>query len=764
MKRAFKILSITGVLIIALAASAVGVLKSLDFSSYRSLISEQVKAATGRDLVISGDIDLEVSLNPALTVEGVSFANAASGSRPQMVTIGRLEAQVELWPLLFGDVRVQRLVIIGLDALLETDAEGRGNWEFAADEKEKPEVEKPDASTEGPVTLPVVNRVLVRDVKIAYVSGPGKRPLTVVLDSLDAGAKGADAPLELTLKGAYDATPFAVSGKLGSTRQLLGGGALSIALKAEALGASLAIDGVIAKASQAGGIDLAVKVAGDELSQTLKALSALAPIPADLPPIGPFTLSARLKGSPEHLAIGDLALSLGQPKGVLITVGGSIGDAAKGKELALDLVVEGRNLAPLAKAAGVDLGAFPPFRIAGKITDPAGGYAIAPFQAKIGVSDLAGRFEVSLASKRPNIRVSLESKLLDLDQLSPKGGKAPAKEAGGGKRLFPGDPLAFDGLLAADARIEFRADRLLAGGVDLGGVEATVQLRDGRLAVKPIKATVAGGRLAAELTVDGPKSGIAVKADVRGLDLGRLPKDLGIAEILSARLNASLDIGGSGSSVAAIMAGLKGRTRLVIREGRINSQALGIAVTGILDLMPWADSAEANKINCLVTHFDYKGGVATSRALVLDTNGMTVTGEGRLDLRDETIHMTVSPKPKSVSLASLALPIKIGGTFAEPSFAPDAAAVAKGAIESVGNIISMPVDIFTSLASPSQEIAADDPCIKALGGKPAKTVKAPEKSPETAEIPPEPAPEKGPLGLLEGVGKGIGSTLKGLFQ
>ena len=59
------------------------------------MISDQVKAATGRDLIISGDIDLEVSLNPALTVEGVSFANAPSGSRPQMVTIGRLEARID---------------------------------------------------------------------------------------------------------------------------------------------------------------------------------------------------------------------------------------------------------------------------------------------------------------------------------------------------------------------------------------------------------------------------------------------------------------------------------------------------------------------------------------------------------------------------------------------------------------------------------------------------------------------------------------------
>ena len=749
-------MSVAVVLSVALVASAVAVLKSLDFSRYSGLISEQVKAATGRDLTISGKIDLDISLTPALAVEGVSIANAPWGSRPQMVTIGRLEAEVELWPLLFGDVRVRRLVLIGLDALLETDAKGRGNWEFAAAGAEKPADEKPEVTAESPGTLPVVNRVLVRDVKVAYVPGPGKQPLTVVLYSLDAGADGADAPLELALKGTYDGTPFRVSAKLGSTRQLLGGEALSVALKGEALGARVAIEGVVARPRQAGGIDLAVVVEGDELSQTLKALSALASVPADAPPIGPFTASARLKGSPERLSVGDLALSLGDPKRVLVTVGGSIEDAVKAKGLALDLVVEGRDPAPLAKAAGVELGEIPAFRVAGKVTDPAGGYAFAPFQAKVGVSDLEGRLAVSLAGKRPRLQARLKSKLLDLDQLMPEGGETLPEEDAGGKRVFPGQPLSFDGLRAADAGLEFRADRLLAGGVDLGAVEASLDLRDGRLVVKLLEATVAGGRLAVELSVDAAKSRIAVKADVRDLDLGRLPKNLGLSEILSARLNTALDVSGSGASVAAIMAGLEGRTRLVIREGRINSQALGIAVTGILDLMPWADSAEANKINCLVSRFDIKGGVATSRAMVLDTNGMTVTGKGRLDFGDETIHMTVSPKPKSISLASLALPIRIGGTFAAPSFAPDAAA-AKGAVESVGNIIAMPLDIVASLASPRQGKDADDACVKALGGSAKKSAKAPEKN----HAPP---PEKGPEGLMEGIGKGIGKTLEGLFQ
>ena len=132
MKRAWTILTVIAVLLVAVVVAGVAVLTSMDFNEYRGLIAEQVKAATGRDLTIAGDLRLDISLTPAVAVEGVTFANAPWGSRPEMVTLRRLEVEVELLPLLTGDVRVTRVVLIGLDALLETDAKGRGNWAFAA--------------------------------------------------------------------------------------------------------------------------------------------------------------------------------------------------------------------------------------------------------------------------------------------------------------------------------------------------------------------------------------------------------------------------------------------------------------------------------------------------------------------------------------------------------------------------------------------------------------------------------------------------------
>ncbi|OQX46251.1 MAG: hypothetical protein B0D86_02005, partial [Candidatus Sedimenticola endophacoides] len=117
-------------LLVALLAGVVIFLKSIDFNEYKPLISEQVREATGRDLVIGGDISLELGLHTRLAVEKVTLSNAKWGSEPLMVRLQRVEAEVALLPLLGGDVQIGRLVLMRPEILLERGADGMGNWEF----------------------------------------------------------------------------------------------------------------------------------------------------------------------------------------------------------------------------------------------------------------------------------------------------------------------------------------------------------------------------------------------------------------------------------------------------------------------------------------------------------------------------------------------------------------------------------------------------------------------------------------------------------
>ena len=74
-----KLLKLTGALVVLIVAAVVAgvvVLKSTDINQYRDVIAEQVKKATGRDLTLGGDLELEVSLSPSVVARKISFANA----------------------------------------------------------------------------------------------------------------------------------------------------------------------------------------------------------------------------------------------------------------------------------------------------------------------------------------------------------------------------------------------------------------------------------------------------------------------------------------------------------------------------------------------------------------------------------------------------------------------------------------------------------------------------------------------------------------
>ncbi len=296
MGRMAKILGGIVIGLVALVVAGVAILKSLDFNDYKGVIAEQVKAATGRELAITGSLELDVSLNPALTLEGLSFANAAWGSRPAMVGLERLEAEVELLPLLTGDVRVKRLVLIGLDVLAETDARGRGNWVFAAADSAK--AAEPAADGAGGATLPVVELVRIEDVTLVYADGVTGERMTFGIESLEARAKGLDAPLTIDLAGAYNGVAFKAKGSLGSLQRLRQGGApFPVSLNAEALGATLGIDGAIAEPGQAKGIDLAISAKGSELQATLHAVRAVVPALGGLAPYRPSDHTAWRRAS-----------------------------------------------------------------------------------------------------------------------------------------------------------------------------------------------------------------------------------------------------------------------------------------------------------------------------------------------------------------------------------------------------------------------------------------------------------------------------------
>ncbi len=128
----WTILGVAGGLVLLVLVGVAIAVWTIDVNQFVGPIQARVKNATGRDLTIAGGIELELGLVPKLVVKDVRLGNAPGAREAQMLTAKRVEAEVALLPLLQKRFEVVRLNLVEPVIVLETDAQGKGNWEFGA--------------------------------------------------------------------------------------------------------------------------------------------------------------------------------------------------------------------------------------------------------------------------------------------------------------------------------------------------------------------------------------------------------------------------------------------------------------------------------------------------------------------------------------------------------------------------------------------------------------------------------------------------------
>ncbi|MEA3150450.1 MAG: AsmA protein, partial [Gammaproteobacteria bacterium] len=128
--RAGKILGyLVGGLIAVAALLLVSVWLLVDPNQYRGKIAAAVKDATGRDLVLQGDIKLSVFPWVALELGPAALGNPPGFNKQPFVSFRHAAVRAKLLPLFHKRLEIARVEIDGLDVRLERNAAGKGNWE-----------------------------------------------------------------------------------------------------------------------------------------------------------------------------------------------------------------------------------------------------------------------------------------------------------------------------------------------------------------------------------------------------------------------------------------------------------------------------------------------------------------------------------------------------------------------------------------------------------------------------------------------------------
>ena len=126
-----KLLIGLGVVVVLLIAAVFIVPALIPMETYKGELTARVKAATGRDLTIEGDVTLSLFPTLGLEVGKVAFSNAAGAAEPQMVSLSGMTVALKLMPLLSSRMEVEKFILLAPVINLEIDEAGRPNWDFA---------------------------------------------------------------------------------------------------------------------------------------------------------------------------------------------------------------------------------------------------------------------------------------------------------------------------------------------------------------------------------------------------------------------------------------------------------------------------------------------------------------------------------------------------------------------------------------------------------------------------------------------------------
>lgn len=381
----------------------------------------------------------------------------------------------------------------------------------------------------------------------------------------------------------------------------------------------------------------------------------------------------------------------------------------------LQMALSGQDMEELYPLIGVAMPSTPPYKLDGRLRRDGDVWRYEKLTGTAGDSDLSGTAEIDLRNKRPFLRADLASKRLDFDNLAgfvgapPKTGtnesanaeqKKQAAQLAASARVLPTTPYDLSKLRAMDAQVRWRAQRINAPSWPLDDMDAALTLKDGVLQLDPLNFGVAGGDIRSTIHMDARNAVITtqLKAGIRGIRLDQLFPDATLAKQASGAIGGELDLRGRGNSIAAMLGSADGSIGVGMGRGHVGNLIMELAGLDIAESLKYLITKDRQiPVRCIFGDFGVQDGLMQSRALAFDSTDTIIVGEGNISLKNETLDLLLRPRPKDRSILSLRSPLRIGGTFKDPSFRPDFKALGmRGAIAVALGSIAPPAALLAT--------------------------------------------------------------------
>ena len=659
--RALKLVGIVvGCLVAVVILALLAVRLFVNPNDYKDRIAQQVKSATGRELVLSGPIKLSVFPWIALELGPASLGNPPGFSTQPFASLQHIAVRVKLLPLLRKELQIGRIEIDGLDLRLVKNTAGKGNWQDFGGNESKPQ--QPANSSSGFGTLPELAGLEIKDSRLSYQD--------MVADhvNLELGHVTARAPipvkLKLDLTTAPGAKPIDLNGQLEVTLDLE---------KRRYQIAPLEISGSLTPRQGAG--PMPWKFAVPQLSADLAAQTFSAPA------FSVELAAVRLGGSLEGTRIVDAP---------------SFKGAFKLDPVSLrDLMTKLGMTPPVTRDPKVLA------RLAANGKFSYGGNALGTEGLDIQLDDshLRGKLAITnLDTKAASFNLAIDR--INVDRYrppeQPASAKTAAQPAAGAKPADKTGAQGSDPLKTLDLNGTLTIGSATASNMTLTQVLLTIAAKNGLAHIAPVRAKLYGGDYSGDITIDDREAVPTLKIDqsMAGIDMAQMLKDFAKTQRISGRGTVTTNLTAHSLGGDTLMKTLNGHVSANVDNGALEGVDLWFEINRAVALiqkqgLPSGQSSGRTRFDVLKVSADLVNGVASTKDLNIASQNLHISGQGTSNLVTEAINYQVkatilkeAPTAAGAAGKSLAdIPLNITGTFSSPSVKPDVEQLAKARLQ-----------------------------------------------------------------------------------
>jgi AsmA protein len=277
-------------------------------------------------------------------------------------------------------------------------------------------------------------------------------------------------------------------------------------------------------------------------------------------------------------------------------------------------------------------------------------------------NDLAVQADIDLKGSRPKVVAQVATQTL---QFAAKDAGEGAAGESAGPVGWSKNPIDASALGLVDGTVSFAAEAMDLNGITFGKTRATVEIDRAR-AVATIQEMEAFEGAVTGTFVANNRSGFSMRGDLKVEQIALQPflaatadldKFTGTADFESHFLS-------SGDTLDALMNNMSGDGRVDIGRGTIEGIDLDKLLRGDV-------TGGTTVFNSMVATWTIADGVLTNDDLLMKLSRLSATGKGTVGLGLRTIDYVFSPQLHGPDGPRLIVPVKINGSWSNPSVVPD---------------------------------------------------------------------------------------------